>query len=101
MRLLLSKYTTENYIKKRHRVTITMASKQDILPKTIDSVIVQDGLKAVSILDGEPFSKDLCLVVGGTAVQSYLPDRYRRPTSEKFEKIAFLVEKSEILALVE
>jgi len=59
-----------------------MVDKSDVLPKTIGSPIVVDGLKAISILDDNPGSKGLYLVVGGTAVQSYLPEAYRRPTSD-------------------
>jgi hypothetical protein len=53
-------------------------SKLKVDPLTLDAEIVKDGLTAVSSLtDKEPY-----FVVGGTAVQSYLPTNCRRPTSD-------------------
>ena len=57
-------------------------AKTDIVPKTIDSTIVIDGLRALRALDDQDQSRGLYLVVGGTAVQTYLPSENRRPTSD-------------------
>jgi hypothetical protein len=52
--------------------------KLTIQPKTLDDKIVKDGLEAVSLLNGkEPY-----YLVGGIAIQSYLPSSCRRPTSD-------------------
>lgn len=59
-----------------------MPQKTDILPKTIDSDIVVTSLRALHSLEDYPISQGLYLIVGGTAVQSYLPSANRRPTSD-------------------
>jgi hypothetical protein len=59
-----------------------MYNKKDIIPRTLDSSIIQDGIRSLGALDNVSEVKDLCLVVGGTAVQSYLPEVKRRPTSD-------------------
>jgi hypothetical protein len=59
-----------------------MYDKKDIVPRTLDSSIIQDGIRSLGVLDNVSEVKDLCLVVGGTAVQSYLPEVKRRPTSD-------------------
>lgn|SRR3989338_4713180 len=56
--------------------------KTDILPKTIDSDIVVTSLRALHSLEDHSISQGLYLIVGGTAVQSYLPSANRRPTSD-------------------
>jgi hypothetical protein len=57
-----------------------------IQPKTLDEKIVKDGLEAVGLLnDKVPY-----YLVGGVAIQSYLPSSCRRPTSD----IDFSVVKS-------
>jgi len=59
-----------------------MNRKTDILPKTIDSEIVIAGLRALHSLEDYAVSQGLYLLVGGTAVQSYIPSENRRPTSD-------------------
>lgn len=59
-----------------------MQSKIGILPKTLDATVVKECLNGVCTLNDSPASKDLYLVVGGTAVQSYIPAENRRPTSD-------------------
>lgn len=51
-------------------------------PRTLDEAIVKDALCAVSTLDSKPETKDCFFVVGGVAVQSYLPTKCRRPTCD-------------------
>jgi len=58
-----------------------MATKDEILPTTLESKITQEGISALSQLNNSPL-KDDYFVVGGVAVQSYLPTEYRRPTSD-------------------
>lgn len=57
-------------------------AKLDYLARTLDDVIIKDGLSAVSTLSKQPKSKDHYMVVGGIAVQSYLPSSCRRNTSD-------------------
>jgi hypothetical protein len=52
-------------------------SKFEIRPLTLDDKLIKDGLEAVGQLKSVP----LC-IVGGIAVQSYLPTACRRPTSD-------------------
>lgn len=59
-----------------------MKRKTDILPKTLDSEIVIAGLRALHFLEDYAVSQGLYLIVGGTAVQSYIPAENRRPTSD-------------------
>jgi hypothetical protein len=59
-----------------------MYDKADIMPRTLDSPIIQAGIRSLGGLDDVPEVAGLCLVVGGTAVQSYLPESGRRPTSD-------------------
>lgn len=59
-----------------------METKAGILPKTLEDPIVTAGLEGISTLDNNPHSKGLYLIVGGIAVQSYLPIENRRPTSD-------------------
>ncbi len=47
-------------------------------PLTLDSILVKDGLEAISTLT----NKEPYCVVGGVATQSYLPTLCRRPTSD-------------------
>ena len=54
------------------------SKKLCLSPKTLDDVVIKDGLEAVTVLNGkEPY-----FLVGGIATQSYLPTRCRRPTSD-------------------
>lgn len=57
-------------------------NKQDYVPRTLDSRIVKDGLRAVSLLNRLSQNGGVYIVVGGMAVQGYLPSSYRRPTSD-------------------
>ena len=57
-----------------------MISKYDVTPKTLASPIIKAGLSAVSQLEEFSHSKDNYFIVGGVAVQSYLPKEYRRHT---------------------
>ncbi len=59
-----------------------MYDKADIMPRTLDSPIIQAGVRSLEGLKDVPEVAGLCLVVGGTAVQSYLPEFQRRPTSD-------------------
>ena len=56
--------------------------KLKFLARTIDDAIVKDGLCAVSALEGRDPTKEQYMVVGGMAVQSYLPSMCRRSTSD-------------------
>lgn len=51
-------------------------------PKTLEDNLIIDGLSAVSTLESFPLSKESCFVVGGFATQSYIPQSYRRKTSD-------------------
>lgn len=51
-------------------------------PKTLGNKEMKDGITAVSFLSENNFSKDAYFVVGGVATQSYLPEQYRRKTSD-------------------
>lgn len=73
--------TAEKFISGKYSRALPMA-KTDILPKTIDSPIVIDGLRALSVLDDYTQSRGLSLIVGGAAVQTYIPPENRRPTSD-------------------
>ncbi len=52
--------------------------KLRIYPRTLDDKLIKDGLEAISLLN----EKEPYFLVGGIAVQSYLPTRCRRPTSD-------------------
>ncbi len=52
--------------------------KLNVSPLTLESSLVSDGLEAVSLLT----SKEPIYLVGGIATQSYLPEQFRRPTSD-------------------
>lgn len=52
------------------------------LARTIDDDIVKDGLCAVGTMEGVDATKGQYMVVGGIAVQSYLPSMCRRNTSD-------------------
>lgn len=56
--------------------------KLSFTPRTLDELIVKDGLVAVSTLNNYSESKDLWFIVGGMATQSYLPSSCRRPSSD-------------------
>jgi hypothetical protein len=52
--------------------------KLKIIPRTLDDLLMRDGTSALSLLTGsEPY-----YLVGGVAVQTYLPSVCRRPTSD-------------------
>lgn len=72
----------ERFINKYYNHNLMMKRKTDILPKTIDSEIVIAGLRALSSLEDYAVSRSSYLIVGGTAVQSYIPIVNRRPTSD-------------------
>jgi len=57
-------------------------TKLDYSPRTLDDKIIKDGSCAVATLSDNLSSRDLYFVVGGTATQSYLPTKCRRPTSD-------------------
>src|SRR3989344_4076688 len=56
--------------------------KESLSLRILDSPIVKDGIKAISKLEGYSVSAGHYLVVGGMAVQSYLPTFCRRPTAD-------------------
>lgn len=56
--------------------------KLSFLSRTLESDLVKDGLCAISAIDNCPQSKGLISVAGGMAVQSYLPEEYRRATGD-------------------
>jgi len=51
-------------------------------PATMDDQQIKDGLCAVATLSDNSKTKDSYFVVGGMAVQSYIPSVCRRPTSD-------------------
>jgi|SRR3989344_6462028 len=56
--------------------------RKNYTPKILDDEMIKDGLCAVSTLSDGEFSRENYFVVGGVAVQSYLPSSCRRPTSD-------------------
>lgn len=56
--------------------------KLELPYRTLDEQIVKDGLTAVAHLEDASLSRGNYIVVGGVAVQSYLPTNCRRPTAD-------------------
>jgi len=54
------------------------SKKLKVYPRTLDDKFVKDGLSAISLLN----KKEPYYLVGGMAVQGYLPIQYRRPSSD-------------------
>ena len=67
---------------KRSDIIYYMIKKEDISPLTVSSEIVKRGIKAVEHIDLSPELRSHYFIVGGTAVQSYLPSQFHRPTAD-------------------
>ncbi len=59
-----------------------MKRKIEYPSRTIDDDIVRKGISAISVFNHFPDRKDVYVVVGGVATQSYLPSTCRRPTAD-------------------
>lgn len=59
-----------------------MVGKKEIIPRTLESSIMKSGVSAISQLENFEHSKDIYFIVGGVAVQSYLPRDHYRPTAD-------------------